>query len=1036
MLTDRLAPSWLLTAIAVTVLAPASARARDEPPGVAPTEARSPEEERAGFHLPPGFVAQLVADETQIRKPMNLAFDDRGRLWITETVEYPYPAQEGEPHRDAVVILDDFTPDGRARKVTTFADGLNIPIGVIPLGNGSSALVHSIPAIWRLTDADGDGKAEKREVAYSAFASADTHGMTSNFTWGFDGWIYADHGFANTSEVKGADGQKLVMNSGNTYRMKPDGSGLQQFTHGQVNPFGLSFSPSGDLYSADCHTKPLYLLLRGAYYPSFGKPDDGLGFGPEMVTHDHGSTAIDAALYYAAEQFPAPFRDNLFVGNVMTNRINRDTIRWHGSTPEGVAQPDFLVSDDPWFRPVAMQVGPDGALYIADFYNRIIGHYEVPLDHPGRDRTKGRIWRIVYQGPESHAEPVAPRTDWTQAPTAALLRDLGHPNLVVRVKAANQLVLRGDAQAVAPLKLLAQLAADPLQRAQALWTLRRLGALDEPSLVTALGDESPLVRIHALRLVAEGPAPTPALHAPAVAALDDPDPAVRRAAADTLGQHANPANIRPLLARRKAIPDDDTHLLHVVKMALRNQLLPGQNYKAAPGGGDAAPAPAPAAAAGDWQEWDYRWTAEVSLGVPTLESARYLLGHLRRWPEPQDWLVKFVRHIARYGDMATDASLLNLAREEKAGDLGHQGALLTAIQQGMQERGATPSPDLEAWAGELIPRLIHAPSDDDAATGIALASAMKLGSTVDDLAALATDASAHEPRRASAVAALAGIDPAQAVTPLARVLADPAAPAALREAAAHGLATINQSASRTALLATLPAAPGHLQSTIAAGLAAGTQGAEALLKAVGEGKASARLLQEKAVALRLAEAKIPDLDARLAELLQGLPPADQALNERIEARRQAFAADRADVSAGAKAFANNCVACHQLNGQGARIGPQLDGVGLRGADRLMEDILDPNRNVDQAFRTTSLALDDGQVIAGLVLREEGDVLILADPKGQEIRVTKGKVEERQTSQLSPMPADFGDRIPEAEFLDLIAFLLSQKPPLDAPTRSP
>ncbi len=139
-------------------------------------------------------------------------------------------------------------------------------------------------------------------------------------------------------------------------------------------------------------------LLRGAYYPSFGKPDDGLGYGPEMAFHDHGSTGIAGIIYYAADQFPKEYLDRVMVGNVVTSRINQDTIEWHGSTPKAIEQPDFLVSDDPWFRPVDLEIGPDGALYVADFYNRIIGHYEVPLTHPGRDRERGRIWRIYYRG--------------------------------------------------------------------------------------------------------------------------------------------------------------------------------------------------------------------------------------------------------------------------------------------------------------------------------------------------------------------------------------------------------------------------------------------------------------------------------------------------------------------------------------------------------------------------------------------------------------------------------------------------------------
>ena len=205
------------------------------------------------------------------------------------------------------------------------------------------------------------------------------------------------------------------MNSGNTYRMRPDGSHAEYFTHGQVNPFGLAFDPLGNLYSCDCHSRPVYQLLRGAWYPSFGKPDDGLGFGPEMVTHDHGSTGIAGISYYAADQFPEAYRGTVFIGNVVTNRINHDRIEWHGSTPKGIEQPDFVWSEDNWFRPVDIELGPDGALYVADFYNRIIGHYEVPLTHPGRDRDRGRIWRIVYRGTDGKQPPAPSAIDRTRS---------------------------------------------------------------------------------------------------------------------------------------------------------------------------------------------------------------------------------------------------------------------------------------------------------------------------------------------------------------------------------------------------------------------------------------------------------------------------------------------------------------------------------------------------------------------------------------------------------------------------------------------
>jgi glucose/arabinose dehydrogenase len=322
------------------------------------------------------------------------------------------------PGRDAIKVLEDTDGDGRADKITTFADGLNIPIGIYPYKGG--AIAWSIPNIWHFQDTNGDGKADKARRFCSGPLGweRDTHGMNASFRRGYDGWIYITHGFNNNSTVKGRDGSEIKLNSGNTYRIRPDGSRVEPHTWGQVNPFGLTFDAFGNLYSADCHSSPIYQLLRGAYYPSFGKPDDGLGFAPVLMQHSHNSTAIGGIAYYEDDQWPAEFRDNIFVGNVMTSRVNRDLLRFAGSSPSAKELPDFLTSDDPWFRPVDLQFGPDGALYVADFYNRIIGHYEVPLTHPGRDRERGRIWRVSYKQGKRPQQPLtsrgSQRTNWSR----------------------------------------------------------------------------------------------------------------------------------------------------------------------------------------------------------------------------------------------------------------------------------------------------------------------------------------------------------------------------------------------------------------------------------------------------------------------------------------------------------------------------------------------------------------------------------------------------------------------------------------------
>jgi putative heme-binding domain-containing protein len=199
-----------------------------------------------------------------------------------------------------------------------------------------------------------------------------------------------------------------------------------------------------------------------------------------------------------------------------------------------------------------------------------------------------------------------------------------------------------------------------------------------------------------------------------------------------------------------------------------------------------------------------------------------------------------------------------------------------------------------------------------------------------------------------------------------------------------------------------------------------------LLDAVKVGKASARLLQERQVAVPLENTRLPGVKERVAKLTAGLPPADKKLEDLLHRRRDSYTLAKRDPAAGVKVFEKHCAACHQINGKGARIGPQLDGIGLRGLERLLEDTLDPNRNVDQAFRMTTLTLNRGQIVQGLLLREEGAVLVLADSQGKEVRVPVKEVEERTVSQMSPMPANFAEQIPEAEFHDLMAFLLNQR----------
>ncbi len=977
---------------------------------IAASNPRSPEDERKGFHVPPGFEVQLVAAEPDVRKPINMNFDDRGRLWVTESVEYPFPAAADSKPRDTVRVYEIDPQTGRARAVTTFADGLNIPIGVLPVRDG--AVIYSIPNVYFFRSG-GTDHAVGRELLCGSIGYRDTHGMTGEFTRGFDGWVYACHGFSNTSNVRARDGSHITMHSGNVYRFRPDGSHVEQMTHGQVNPFGLTFDPLGNLYSCDCHSRPIYQLLRGAYYPSFGAPDDGLGFGPEVMTHDHGSTAIAGITYYAADHFPPEYRDTVFIGNVVTNRINHDRLERHGSTVRALLQPDFLVSDDPWFRPVDIKLGPDGALYVADFYNRIIGHYEVPLNHPGRDRERGRIWRIIYRGPDGKGQPPRqPRPDWAKATADELVADLAHPNLTVRLKATNQLADRGDPAAASAVRKVMGPLSNPFQRMHGVWVLARLGVLDDRELEAAANDPDPGVRVHAMRVLAEQPTLSPTRERLAVTGLRDTDPNVQRAAADALGTHPDPGHVRPLLNLRPKIAADDTHLLHVVRMALRNQFRPAGALARLP--------------AASLNEADARAVADVVPGVHTMEAANFLLRYLEKYPETPANQIRYAKHIARYGTDAVAKNLLLALRKMHPENPKHQVALFRAFQEGSQARGVSLSLEARTWGGELADKLLTSRDKGEVVAGIELAGTLRRISAKPHLLRIIGDATAPESQRAAAMNSLMGMDAKAQVPFMGRILRDATMPIALREKAALLLAWANQPAATAELLASLPTAPERLAVAIANNLANTAGGIEQLVNTVAAGKASAHLLKQRGIEMRLDKMKDTALKERIADLTRNLPSPDKRLQELYTRRRAGFQNATKNPSQGALVFEKHCAVCHTLANKGAKIGPQLDGIGTRGLDRLMEDILDPSRNVDQAFRVTSLYLKSGQIVSGLLLREEGQVFVLADSQGKEVRVPKKDVEERTLSQQSPMPANFADQLSEPDFYHLLAFLLAQQ----------
>lgn len=520
----------------------------------AAAKARTPEEERASFKVPDGFEVELIAAEEPgqgIGKFVPIAFDQRGAIWTTTALEYPVDGNENPAAADAlykskakdkvlVYDRDPKSPTGYAKKARVFAEGLAIPLGVLPYKKG--CYVQHGHDIAFLEDTDGDGKSDKRTVILTGFGVQDSHLFPHQFLRAPGGWIWTAQGLFNKSAVKTKEGKTVEFDMCRMAKFRPDGSQFEATSVGPNNIWGLVLNGTGEAFiqEANDYGYPVMPFHEYAYYPG-GAERLAKSYQPPFPhTADFrmGGTGLSGlALTDAAGPFPEEWRDLMLVANPITNRIQAIKMHREGGRWRLQQKPDLLVSEDPWFRPVAITIGPDGYLYIVDWYNKIISHNEVSRNHPDRDKTRGRIWRVKPK----NAEPVTV-PDFTKMSEGELVARLGGSSLTRSHLAWQTLADRANE---ATLKQLQGVALDkyasPERRIQALWVLaekkKASSALDE-----LLLDAEPNIRREAAKVVLfasdakkEG-GDGLLTRAKLLARLqDDSDPQVRAAAIQQLG---------------------------------------------------------------------------------------------------------------------------------------------------------------------------------------------------------------------------------------------------------------------------------------------------------------------------------------------------------------------------------------------------------------------------------------------------------------------------------------------------------------------
>jgi putative membrane-bound dehydrogenase-like protein len=970
-----------------------------------------PQESLEHAVTPVGFEVRLFADEGLLGggKPICMNWDERGRLWVALTFDYPNEKRRDGQGRDRIVVLEDTDGDGKADKCTVFADKLSIPTSLTFWRGG--LIVQQAPHTLYLKDTDGDGKADVRKVLFTGWGTADTHAGPSNLRYGPDNWIYGMVGYSGFDGTVG--GERLRFGQG-FYRFRPDGSKLEFLRSTNNNSWGVGFSEDGQLFGSTANGNPsMHLPIPNRYYEAVRGWSSGVlegiaGNAPmfpitdrvrQVDWHGHFTAGAGHALY-TARTYPREYWNRTaFVTEPTGHLAAVFTLQPAGASFRSRSAWNLVASEDEWTAPIMAEVGPDGNVWVIDWYNYIIQHNPTP---PGfktgtgnayetdlRDKKYGRIWRVVYKTPRL---ALPPAVSLAGAAPEKLVATLKHDNMLWRLHAQRLLVERGNKDVVpALIALAADKAVDEaglnLGVMHALWTLHGLGALDgsDPrataAATAALKHRSAGVRRNAvLVLPCNDRGAETVVYA---GLLEDADPPVRLAALLALSEM--PASARAGGAVALALVDESNLADHWLTDGLTS-----------------------AAAAHD---------------VPFLSATAR-----RTWvgpPQPQVLTVveRVAEHYARGAPLKTVAGLLAVLLQA---DSQVGGAVVSGMARGWP-RDKVPALDAvtDRVLAELLAKLAPA------ARGQLIALAGRWGSKslekhaaaiAEGFLARAQDEKATDAARLEAAAQL--IDFRKTDAQAARQLLELLTPRTSPELARGLLEAVGRSeapAVGAAIAEQLPVLTPAVRPAAVGVLLARAGWTEALLDALDIGAiqlSELSLDQKQALAAHPSKA-VADRARALLARGGGLPNKDR---EKVIAEFLSLTRRTGDAAAGKGVFKNQCAKCHIHSGEGNKIGPDLTGVAVHPKEHLLVDILDPSRSVEGNFRQYTLMTKSGRVLNGLLASETRTAVELLDAENKRHTVLREDIEELTASTKSLMPDGFEKQISQTDIVNLLEFL--------------
>lgn len=967
-----------------------------------------PEESLKHMVVPRGFHVELFASEADFGggKPICMNWDERGRLWVALTYDYPNELQQPVQGRDRILICEDTNGDGRADKCTIFAEKLSIPTSMMFHKGG--LIVFDAGQTVYLKDTDGDGRADLRQVLFGNWNMRDTHGTVSNMQYGLDNWIYAMQGY-NRSRVT-AGGETHTFAQG-FWRLRPDASKVEFLRSTDNNTWGLGISEEGILFGSTANRNPsVYMPIPNRYYEGVR------GWTPSLVlrmiadTHrfnaitdkvrqvdQHGGyTAAAGHSLYTARRYPPEYWNRTaFVTEPTGHLVGTFVIRRDGSHFRDTNSFNLLASDDEWTSPIMAEVGPDGNVWVIDWYNFIVQHNPTPAgfrtgkgaayETELRDKKLGRIYRVVYDG----APDKSPRFTLEGATPQKLVETLKNDNLFWRRHAQRLLVEGGQKDVVPALLALARdTGVDEIglnvSVIHALWTLHGLGALDGSN--------------------AEATTVT-------VAALRHPSAGVRRNAVQTLPRTAESATA---ILDAGLLRDGDPQVRLLALLALADQPATEAAGKAI------------VAALNEPQNTGDRWIPDAATAAAAKNSEPFLRAMTAR-QEPSDKLLAVAaiisEHYARSAPVDSIGAVVGrlVEADPKVGD-----AIVRGLAKGWPTRQLPKlderlESDLEKLAARIAPER----------RGLVIKLASLWGSKRFDkytaevtstLLAKAQTESLGFDARIAAARELVGTRPTDAR--VVQQLLDLITPRTPPDIATGLLGAVQLSEDTGTGKLVLQRLPGLTPAIRAAGMAALLSRPEwtrALLDAANEGtvKLTDLTLDQRR---SLTEHPDPRIGGRARNLLArggALPNSDRqkVIDELISVTKA-----KGKAEAGKLVFKDQCAKCHVHGSEGTRIGPDLTGMAVHTKEHLIVEMLDPSRSVEANFRIYTVITKNGQVRAGLLASESRTAIELFDAEGKKHTILRSDIEEMAGSAKSLMPDGFEKQVTREQLTDLLEFL--------------